>query len=124
VRRGEAVIVAGITVCGALLRFPTLATQSLWYDEALTVRLMHEGFGAMLSAIPDKEITPPFYFVVAWSWTQVFGSGVVGLRSLSALLGTALIVVAYAAASRLGGFRAGCVAAALAASSPLLVWYS
>jgi mannosyltransferase len=122
--RRQAVIVAGITLCGALLRFPTLDTQSFWSDEALTVRLMGEGLGGMLSTIPDQEITPPFYFLVAWGWTHLFGSGEVGLRSLSALLGTALIPVAYAAASRLGGFRAGCIAAALTAANPLLVWYS
>ena len=35
-----------------------------------------------------------------------------------------MIPVAYAAASRLGGFRVGCVAAALTATNPLLIWYS
>ena len=61
----------------------------------------------MLRAIPDSESTPPLYYVLAWLWTHVFGTGEVGLRSLSALLGTATIVVVWALGRRLGGDRAG-----------------
>jgi len=42
----------------------------------------------MLHAIPHSEATPYLYYVLAWPWTHVFGSGEVGIRSLSALAGT------------------------------------
>src|SRR6185437_14634970 len=48
----------------------------------------------------------------------------VGLRSLSAGCGVLLVPVVYAAGARLISRRAGVIAAALAACSPLLIWYS
>ena len=71
-----------------------------------------------------SESTPPLYYWLAWLWSQVFGTGEVGLRSLSALFGVATVPLAYAAAARLVSARAGLVVAALAAVNPLLVWFS
>src|SRR5215204_1376947 len=117
-------MLAGIVVLAGVLRFATLDGQSYWFDEAVTVQLLRMDLGDMLSAIPDSESTPPLYYVVAWLWTQLFGTGEVGLRSLSALAGTATIPVAYAVGARALSARAGLVAAALVAANPLLVWYS
>jgi len=77
----------------------------------------------MLGAIPRSESTPPLYYILAWFWARAFGSGEAGLRSLSALLGTATIVVVALVARRAAGDRAGLAAAALAAANPLLIWY-
>ena len=117
-------MLAGIVVLAAALRFATLDVQSYWFDEATTVHLLRMGLGDMLAAIPDSESTPPLYYVAAWLWTQVLGTGEVGLRSLSALAGTATIPVVYAIGARAVSSRAGLVAAGLAAANPLLVWYS
>lgn len=119
-RAGLALVVAA----GAALRFATLDAQSLWYDEAVTARLLRLDLGGMLEAIPDSESTPPLYYALAWLWTHVFGTGEVGLRSLSALLGTATIVVVWALGRRLGGDGAALAASALAAVNPMLVWFS
>jgi 4-amino-4-deoxy-L-arabinose transferase-like glycosyltransferase len=72
----------------------------------------------------DVEAYPPLYFVLAWPWSKMFGLSEFGLRSLSAVLGTATVPVAYAAARRLFSVRVGLFAALLVACSPLLVWYS
>lgn len=117
-------LLAGIVVLGAVLRFATLDGQSYWFDEATTVRLLRMDLGDMLGAIPDSESTPPLYYAIAWFWAKLFGTGEVGLRSLSALVGTLTIPVVYAVGARWAGSRAGTAAAALAATSPLLVWYS
>ena len=78
----------------------------------------------MLDAIPESEATPYLYYVLAWPWAQVFGLGEVGLRSLSALVGTAVVP---------GGLRRGRVARLAAGGAghggarrraPFLVWYS
>jgi mannosyltransferase len=114
----------GLCLAGGALRFATLGAQSFWLDEAATGRLVRMGLGGMLRALPGGESTPPLYYVLAWLWTRPFGTGEVGLRSLSALVGTLTIVVVYAAASRLCGRRAAVAAAALTAFSPLLIWYS
>jgi mannosyltransferase len=113
-----------ITALAGLLRFTTLDVQSFWLDEAVTVDVLDRGFGAMLEVIPKSESTPPLYYVLAWLWTKGFGLGEVGLRSFSAVCGTASVPVCWAAARELLGPRAALGTALLAAASPFLVWYS
>ena len=115
---------AAIATAGAILRFATLDAQSFWLDEAATVDLVRRGFGDMLDGVADGESTPPLYYVLAWLWAKVAGTGEVGLRALSALAGTATILVAWALGNRVAGRRAGLIAAALCAANPFLIWYS
>ena len=114
---------ATLTAVAAALRFATLDLQSYWFDESVTVHLLRLDLGDMLGRIPDSESTPPLYYVLAWLWSKPFGLGEVGLRSLSALLGTATVPVAYLAAKELCSGRVGVAVAALASVSPVLVWY-
>jgi mannosyltransferase len=107
-----------------VLRFATLDRQSFWLDELVTVSLVRRSFGDMVHAIPHSEATPYLYYVLAWPWFRLFGSGEVGLRSLSALAGTATVVAAYGAGASLVSRRVGLIAAALVAVNPFLIWYS
>jgi mannosyltransferase len=116
--------VAAFTILAALLRFSSLGAQSFWSDEAVTTLLVRMEFRDMLELIPESESTPPLYYAVAWPWAQVFGSDEIGLRSLSALAGTAAVPLAAVAAWRLVSRRAAVVTSALVAVNPLLVWYS
>lgn len=113
-------------ILGAALRFATLDLQSYRYDEAVTVgRVLHPSLFDTLSAIPGSESTPPLYYLLAWFWSRLFGTGEVGLRSLSALAGTASIAVVYLGAVALPlPRRAGAIAAAIVAVSPVLIWFS
>jgi uncharacterized membrane protein len=113
-----------VTVLGGLLRFVWIDSKGYWQDEAATVLRIDHGFGAMLDAVIHRESTPPLYFALAWVWAKFFGSGEAGLRSLSAVLATATIPVAYLAARDLVSRRAGVVTALLVAVNPLLVWYA
>lgn len=113
-----------LTVVAALLRFPTLGIQHFWIDESVTAGLMRLDFVQMLKTIPSTESTPPLYYVLAWVWSQLSGTGEFGLRALSAIFGTAAVPVLYAAAREFVSRRAALLAAGLAAMSPALVWYS
>jgi mannosyltransferase len=113
---------AAIVVLAAGLRFTALQARSFWRDEAVTVELVRRSFGGMLSAIQDREGTPPLYYTLAWGWTHLFGSSEAGLRSFSALLGTATVVVVYAIGRELVSRRVAATGALLAAVSPFLVW--
>ena len=77
-----------------------------------------------MEAVGFSESAPPLYYALAWVWTQLTGTGEVGLRSLSALAGVATVPVAYLLGAELRGRRAGIVAAALVAVNPMLLWYS
>ncbi|MDQ3573194.1 MAG: glycosyltransferase family 39 protein [Actinomycetota bacterium] len=122
--RKRLAILAGVVAAGAAARFATLDIQSLHHDEAVQARLMQLGFFDMLSEVVDGERSPPLYYLVHWPWTQLFGTGEVGLRSLSALIGTLMIPAALFAGRELRGERTGLIAAALVSVSPILVWYS
>ncbi len=116
--------VGAITLLAALLRFYRIGHQGFWFDEGNTALLVHFSPGKMLGLIPQTESTPPLYYCVAWVWARLFGYGETGLRSLSAMCGVLVVPVAYGAGSKLISRRAGLIAAALTACSPLLIWYS
>jgi hypothetical protein len=120
------VTLALLAICAvaAAIRFATLGIQSFDFDEAYTVGIVSGSLGHALHQIPVTESTPPLYYTLAWLWAQVFGVSAFGLRSLSALLGTALVPVAFRIGRRLASERAGLVAALLTAVNPFLVWYS
>ena len=113
-----------LTVLAAALRLPTLGSQSLWLDEALTGRLARGSLGDLLHRVATEEANPPLFYLFEWVWTRVAGTSEVALRLPSALFGIALVPVAFAIGRRLGGQRAAVALAALVAVHPLLVYYS
>jgi len=117
------VALIGAVALGALLRFATLDVQSYDHDEAVTAgRVLRPALTDTLSTLPESERTPPLYYSLAWAWSRLFGTGEVGLRSLSALVGTLTVVVIFLAGRRLVSERAAVIAALLAAVNPLLIW--
>jgi mannosyltransferase len=115
--------VLALAVFAAALRFGTLDVQSAWLDESATIVLVRRGLGGMLSHLSASESTPPLYYTLVWVWTKVFGTGVIGFRSFSALVGTLTVPVMYLAGRRISP-RVGCWAAALTAVNPAMYYYS
>ena len=129
--RRPGVVLCGILVVAALLRVPMLGEQSFWFDETVTAQLVDQDLGGVLAQVEASESTPPLYYLLAWGWSNLLGTGEAALRSLSALLGTATVAVAWLLGWRLAGTgshgtgqRAAALAALLTATSPLLVWFS
>ncbi|MBV9213207.1 MAG: glycosyltransferase family 39 protein [Actinobacteria bacterium] len=115
----------GLVAAGVALRFSTLDLQSFWADEAATVgRVLRPSLWSTLGQVGSSEATPPLYYVLAWGWTRLLGHSEAGIRSLSALFGTATVPVAWWSARLLISRAAGVAAAALVAVSPTMVWYS
>jgi mannosyltransferase len=108
----------------ALLRLATLGVPSYWLDEYTSLNETHGSLSTVLDSVNHAEGGPPLYLLLLWGWRKVFGDGEIAIRSMSALLGTATVPVAFAATRELASRRAGLFAAALAATSPLLIWYS
>jgi mannosyltransferase len=123
--RRSAWALALITLSAALIRLLTLGHQSYDHDEAVTAaRVLQPSLGATWDAIVGGERSPPLYYLLAWPWSKLFGTGAVGLRSLSAVFGTLTVPIAYRATVEFARPRAGLIAAALVALNPYLVWYS
>ncbi len=87
-------------------------------------RVLVSSLSGTMHRVWTSESTPPLYYLFAWLWSHLFGVREVGLRSLSALFGTATVPVAYLAGRELLGRRTGLAVAAIVAVSPILVWYS
>lgn len=113
-----------ITLLGGLLRFGTLS-QTIWADEALSIRHVSGGVGELARRLTDgSDPSPPLYFACLWVWRRLFGDSAVEMRTLSALCGTLLIPVVFSCSLRWLGRSRALAAAALTASSPFLLFYS
>ncbi|MGP0052966.1 MAG: glycosyltransferase family 39 protein [Solirubrobacteraceae bacterium] len=120
----ETWVVIALTVLAAGLRVALIGSQSYWLDESQAAHELGLSFGGMLRAWSSAEWNPPLYLIVAWPWARLFGTGEVGLRSLSALAGVAVAPLLYLCGRELVSARAGVVAAALAVVNPFMIWYS
>src|SRR5436305_13929831 len=82
--------IVALTALAAAVRFATLGHQSFWLDESYALgNIRFHSLSGMLGWMRVHEQTPPLYFMLARGWIHVFGSGEVGLRSLSARFGSA-----------------------------------
>ncbi len=116
-------VVSLLTLLALGLRLIRLAYQPLWWDEGWSLFFATSGFREMLE-LTAVDIHPPLYYLVLHYWIRVFGSGVVSVRFLSVLLGTAAVPLLYAAGRRLAGHRGGLLAGLLLAVSPFHIFYS
>jgi 4-amino-4-deoxy-L-arabinose transferase-like glycosyltransferase len=119
-----------VLALAAFVRCVGLSHHPLWYDEAFSVLIASKGPEAMLrgtltlSGSSAADVHPILYYLILWRWMQAFGSSVLWVRVLSALVGLATVALAWILARDLLGAQAGTVAALLIAFSPFQVHYS
>ncbi len=120
---------AAAILCGALaLRVTRLGDQPLWIDEAFSLWFARQPFDYLWSVAPTFEPHPPLYYSLLRAW-RVFGESEAALRSLSVLFSMGAILLVWAGARELMGGAAGrgkvaLLAAALAALSPMQIFYA
>ena len=116
----------GSIVVAAFLRFWHIGTQAIWYDEYVTTLDMKNRLAEMVIAnLPYSEGSPPLYFVAQWFWGPIAGRGDGAVRSLSAVIGIAMVPMIFLLARELGqSRRVARIAALITAVNPLFVWYS
>ncbi len=113
-------------ITGAGLAFRLLVfQQSPFGDELSTLYLIQgESLGGVISGVSsDAEISPPFYFVLAW-FAARFGETIEMVRLPALLAGTTLIPLTFALARRASGRAAGLLATAFVALAPFMVFVS
>ena len=117
----------GIILLAALaLRLEGIQTESAWWDEV--VSLQHLDAPGVVAFVQQVRVNDPpmvpLYFVLQYTWAQMFGAGLVTIRMLSVLLGLASLVLVHLLGRRMFGRVAGLVAAALMAFSLPHIYYS
>jgi 4-amino-4-deoxy-L-arabinose transferase-like glycosyltransferase len=125
--RWQRLITAGFLILILLLafglRFYRLGAQSLWNDEGTSVVLAQRDL-VSITRDAARDIHPPLYYWLLGGWVRLAGTGEAAVRSLSALLGVALVALTYALGRLLAGRWAGLAAALLAAVNPFQVYYA
>ncbi len=99
--------------------------HSLWFDEVVSTVCAAKPAGEIwrsgLSFVQDKH--PPLYYLLLHGWTRLLRRDV-SVRLLGVLIGALDVLPTYGIGRRLGGDRAGAIAAPLLALNPFLIWYS
>ncbi|MCW8132968.1 MAG: glycosyltransferase family 39 protein [Planctomycetota bacterium] len=111
VPRAAWVLLAGITLLAAALRFYGLDRDSLWYDEFLTYAISGpKDLNAAWTNIRD-DVHPPGHPLLMWAVINAFGGSEFVLRFPSALFGTLSIPLLFLVGWRLYSHREGLAAA-------------
>ncbi len=125
-RLGAAVLLT--MAAGIAIRFWGLGHQSLWVDEGYTLELTAKNsirdLIVTLTTSGASDSFMPGYEIVLYFWRGLFGSSVEAARALSAVFGSAALVVCTMAAWRNWGRKAALWTAALAGSSAYALYYS
>ena len=115
---------AGLGILGLalVLRVYRIGEQELWWDEALSSHLaiVTDGLGQALRL----EDTPPLYYLLLRGWVAVAGTSEAAIRLLSACFGTLFVGTAIVAGWRLFNRSVGLWSGAVAALSPIHIYYS
>jgi uncharacterized membrane protein len=120
-----------VLLAAAAVRFWRLDYHSFWFDEAVSLRWAASDprytWDVTLRLVEEKH--PPVYYLLLHYWQALGGwlglaQNEIWLRSLGSLLGVFTVLGLLLLVTRLSGRRVGLLAAALAAFSPVLVWYS
>ena len=113
-----------------LVRLPGLVSRPLWYDEAFAVLFSQEGLPAMVYGTLTAQggvaadVHPLGYYTLLYLWGLLFGTSPLAVRSLSLLLGTASVFVAYGLAAELFDRHTARWAAAALVFAPFPVHYA
>ena len=100
-----------------------LMNSSLWLDESIQALALMGKMGPLLQyALADYQ--PPLYHFVGYLFTQVFGYSEIALRLPSLLAGLFTVYFVIKIGELVGSKRIGVIAGLLAATSPLLIYYS
>jgi 4-amino-4-deoxy-L-arabinose transferase-like glycosyltransferase len=83
----DLLLLAGLTFLGLALRLWGLGHESIWYDEAISLRLAERSVFSLLSVGGADPGNPSGYFLLLKAWLAVWGPSIENARALSALAG-------------------------------------
>lgn len=124
-RRRYAIALAVVVSLGAVLRLYGLGVESVWVDEAITLRFVRNyGPLELLWIIPSRQPHLPPYYVFLDLWVGVFGTGETAVRFPSALFSILSLPLLYLLGRELFDRKTGLVATLLFAVSPFQLYYA
>lgn len=120
--RPRTIEISALTLASALLGFLFLARESIWLDEAFSIKLAGSGWSTVWQQLSQTEANGSFYYVLLHFWLA-FGKGEFAVRSFSVLAASAAIPPFYAMAARLFSLRAARIGSLLLVTNSFLVYF-
>ena len=111
-------------ICGVTLRWGGLSRDSLWFDEIVTLQLTQYRWSDLFAGILVRDSHPPLFLLIAKPWASIFGISELGIRSLSALIGTLSLAAMFFMGKVFGGLRSAFFGVTILAFHHFAVWYS
>ncbi len=97
--------------------------QSLWLDESIEALALMGRMGPLMTyALADYQ--PPLYHLIGWVNTQLFGYSEIALRLPSLISGLLTVYFVIKIGELVASKKVGIIAGLLAATNPLLIYYS
>ena len=115
-------ILPGLILAGLALRLAV--PRGIWLDEAISIHQARLSLHDLFRNLYYGDRQPPLYHLSLWLTIRAFGHSEFAVRLPSLIAGTLVIPVLYELGRELYDRRTGLLAAAFAAVSPLLIWYS
>lgn len=128
-RAGTILLLVAIFVAFATHTY-LLDAKSMWIEEGLSIYRAQLNLPGILSNVimiqdvATHDTHPPLYFILLHFLIGLAGTSEFVLRFLSVGWGVLLVPLSYVFGTRLLGRRVGLWAAAVAALSPVYLWYS
>ena len=121
-RRLSWAVPAIATLVLGIFRLPELTRSPLWYDELFSLGVAELPFGDSLRRIIADHTNPPLFYLLLKGWMAIGGDSDHWVRLLPCLLAMLLgAAIVWLVREVHAGTRAGMLAVALAAASPLSV---
>lgn len=112
-----------IVAIAAIVRLIFVSRASIWHDEGYT--MMITGFNPVeIIERTARDVHPPLYYLATHFWQLIFGTSELAARSLSAVCGLIVIVVAYFLLRKLFSEPTARFGTLLVALGPFAVRYS
>jgi hypothetical protein len=113
-----------ITILGAILRIYKISERSIWLDEAITAQVSQSGIIGIILNRAQTGIHPPFYFILIYFWTRIFGCSETSLRSFSLIFGVLSIPLLYKLVNKICDRATAIISSLLFSLSPFLIYFS
>jgi len=115
------VLFAGLVVF-ATITLLTIASSSVWFDEAFGAYLIRFDFWHV-AVYTASDVHPPLYYWLLKLWSILFGTSEFALRSMSTLFACFAIAFGFLLAKRLFGRKAAWLGLLFMVLSPMVVRY-
>ncbi len=87
----------------SLVKFGTLNQLELQGDEAFSVFYSQQSINELLQTL-NNEANPPLYYLLLHFWIQLFGIGLVAVKSLNIIISIGTAIVLFKLTKKIGNF--------------------